>query len=180
MQDREIVAEALKSREALSQFLRTIEPFIYQTAYYLTGKKMDAEDVTQDSLWRICRNLHQYQGQGSLRGWIHRVVLNTFREQARKRKAQTVEFDEVMQSMLPSNDPSVEQQVETKLTEESLNEAISRLPVNYREVLVLRHVQEMSYQEIADVLDLTEAQVKTRLFRAREKLKTLFYGGEKA
>jgi len=176
MQDKEIVSNALKSQEALSQFLRTIEPFIYQTAYYLTGKKMDAEDVTQDSLWKVCRNLHQFQGQGSLRGWIHRVVVNTFREQARKKKAVTVELDEAWMS----DDISVEQQVEMRMTEETLHQAIAMLPVNYREVLVLRHVHEMSYQEIADVLELTEAQVKTRLFRGREKLKTLFYGGEKA
>lgn len=176
MQDKEVVAEALKSEESLSQFLRTIEPFIYQTAYYLTGKKMDAEDVAQDSLLKVCRHLHQYQGQGSLRGWIHRVVVNTFREQARKRRTVTVEVDDKLQS----GEMSVEQQVEMKLTEETLYQAIAMLPTNYREVLVLRHVHDMSYQEIAEALELTEAQVKTRLFRGREKLKTLFYGGEKA
>lgn len=176
MQDKEVVAEALKSEESLCQFLRTIEPFIYQTAYYLTGKKMDAEDVAQDSLLKVCRHLQQYQGQGSLRGWIHRVVVNTFREQARKRRAVTVEVDDTLQS----NELSVEQQVEIKLTEETLYQAIAMLPTNYREVLVLRHVHDMSYQEIAETLELTEAQVKTRLFRGREKLKSVFYGGEKA
>ena len=176
MQDKQIVADALKSQEALSQFLRTVEPFIYQTAYYLTGKKVDAEDVTQESLWKVCRSLNQFQGEGSLRGWIHRVVVNTFREQLRKRKAATVELDEAWQS----SDLSVEEQVETRLTEQSLYQAIAMLPVNYREVLVLRHVHDMSYQEIAEALDLTEAQVKTRLFRGREKLRTLFYGGDPA
>lgn len=176
MQDKEIVADALKSQEALSQFLRTVEPFVYQTAYYLTGKKMDAEDVTQESLWKVCRSLNQFHGQGSLRGWIHRVVVNTFREQVRKRKAVTVEYDDTLQS----TELSVEQQVESKLTEESLHQAIAMLPVNYREVLVLRHVHDMSYQEIAEALELSEAQVKTRLFRGREKLRTVFYGGEEA
>ncbi|MGZ4111490.1 MAG: RNA polymerase sigma factor [Tumebacillaceae bacterium] len=176
MQDMEVVTNALKSPEALSQFLRTVEPFIYQTAYYLTGKKMDAEDVTQESLWKVCRSLGQFHGQGSLRGWIHRVVVNTFREQARKRKAPTVEFDDALQS----TDLSVEQQVESKMTEETLYQAIAMLPMNYREVLVLRHVHDMSYQEIGEALELTEAQVKTRLFRGREKLRTLFYGGEQA
>lgn len=174
MQDKEIVADALRSQESLSQFLRTIEPFIYQTAYYLTGKKMDAEDVTQESLWKVCRSLNQFQGQGSLRGWIHRVVINTFREQVRKRKAPVIELDEA----ILSSDASVEQQVEMKLTEETLYQAIAMLPVNYREVLVLRHIHDMSYQEIAEALDLSEAQVKTRLFRGRDKLRTLFYGGE--
>jgi RNA polymerase sigma-70 factor (ECF subfamily) len=176
MQDKQIVADALKSQEALSQFLRTVEPFIYQTAYYLTGKKVDAEDVTQESLWRVCRSLNQFQGEGSLRGWIHRVVVNTFREQMRKRKAPTVQLDEAWQS----SDLSVEEQVETRLTEQSLYQAIAMLPVNYREVLILRHVHDMSYQEIAEALDLTEAQVKTRLFRGREKLRTLFFGGDTA
>jgi RNA polymerase sigma-70 factor, ECF subfamily len=176
MQDKMIVADALKSQEALSQFLRTIEPFVYQTAYYLTGKKADAEDVTQESLWKVCRALGQFQGEGSLRGWIHRVVVNTFREQIRKRKAPTIELDEAWQS----SDVSVEQQVEMKMTEETLYQAIAMLPVNYREVLVLRHVHDMSYQEIAETLELTEAQVKTRLFRGREKLRTVFYGGEQA
>lgn len=175
-QDIEIVAEALESKEKLSQFLRTVEPFIYQTAYYMTGKKMDAEDVTQDCLWKVCRSLNQYQGQGSLRGWIHRVVVNTVREQARKKKAQFVELNESLQA----DGLSVEKQVETKMTEENLHQAIAALPENYREVLVLRHIQDLSYQEIAETLQLTEAQVKTRLFRGREKLRTLFTGGEEA
>ncbi|ARU63511.1 hypothetical protein CBW65_22770 [Tumebacillus avium] len=174
MQDKEIVADALRSPDALSRFLRTVEPFIYQTAYYLTGKKADAEDITQESLWKVCRSLGQYQGQGSLRGWIHRVVVNTFREQLRKKRVAVVELDEGLQS----SESSVEQQVEMKMTEERLHEAIAALPENYREVIVLRHVHEMSYQEIGEVLELTEAQVKTRLFRGREKLKTLFYGGD--
>lgn len=175
-QDLEVVADALESREKLSQFLRTIEPFIYQTAYYMTGKKMDAEDVTQECLWKVCRSLSQYQGQGSLRGWIHRVVVNTVREQARKKKAQFVEFDDSLQA----DGLSVEKQVEMKMTEENLHQAIASLPENYREVLVLRHIHDLPYQEIAQSLGLTEAQVKTRLFRGREKLRTLFYGGEEA
>jgi RNA polymerase sigma-70 factor (ECF subfamily) len=174
MQDKEIVTDALSSPDALSRFLRTVEPFIYQTAFYLTGKKADAEDITQESLWKVCRSLGQYQGQGSLRGWIHRVVVNTFREQLRKRKVTVVELDEGLQSW----ETPVEQQVEMKMTEERLYQAIAALPENYREVIVLRHVHEMSYQEIAEVLGLTEAQVKTRLFRGREKLKSLFYGGD--
>lgn len=174
MQDKDIVADALSSPDALSRFLRTVEPFIYQTAYYLTGKKADAEDITQESLWRVCRSLGQYQGHGSLRGWIHRVVVNTFRQQLRKKRLAVVELDEAMQS----SESSVEQQIEWKLTEEHLQKAIAALPSNYREVVVLRHVHEMSYLEIAEVLELTEAQVKTRLFRGREKLKTLFYGGD--
>ncbi|HEU4962658.1 MAG TPA: sigma-70 family RNA polymerase sigma factor [Bacilli bacterium] len=173
MQDKEIVAEALQSPEALTRFLRKMEPFVYQTAYYLTGQKADAEDIAQESLWKVCRSLHQFNGQGSIRGWIHRVVVNTFREQIRKKKATLLELDEAIQS----SEMSVEQQVEDKFAEERLYQAIANLPINYREVILLRHIHDLSYQEIADTLELTEAQVKTRLFRGREKLRGLLEGG---
>lgn len=176
MQDKEIVADALQSPEALSRFLRSVEPFVYQTAYYLAGQKADAEDVAQESLWKVCRSLNQYQGQGSLRGWIHRVVVNTFREQIRKRKTPPLELDEAIQS----GELSVEQQVEAKFAEERVYQAIASLPINYREVIILRHIHDLSYQEIAETLALTEAQVKTRLFRGREKLRTLLEGGREA
>lgn len=174
MKEQDLVADALANRTSMAELLRMIEPYVFQTAYYLTGSKMDGEDVAQDALWKICRSLHQFKGNSSFRTWVYSVVLNTYRDAMRKKRRVTVPLQET----LVDQNPSVEEVVATRSRLDELRREIMKLNTEDREIFVLRHLQQLSYAEVAVTLDVTEAHVRSRLYRTRQKLKHMLYGGE--
>jgi len=174
MTEQELVADALDNDASMAELLRTVEPYVFQTAYFLTGSKMDGEDVAQESLWKICRSLHQYKGNASFRTWVYSIVLNTYRDGVRKRRRVTVPLEDT----LPDTGPSVEETVASRGRLDELRREILLLGQEDREIFVLRHMQSLSYQEVAAALHVTEAHVRSRLYRVRQKLKNRLYGGE--
>ncbi|KEO82417.1 RNA polymerase sigma factor [Tumebacillus flagellatus] len=174
MKEQDLVADALASRSSMAELLRMIEPYVFQTAYYLTGSKMDGEDVAQDALWKICRSLHQYKGSSSFRTWVYSVVLNTYRDAVRKKRRVTLPLEETY----VDQSPSVEETVAARSRLEELRREIMKLGTEDREIFVLRHLQQLSYAEVAATMDVTEAHVRSRLYRTRQKLKNLLHGGE--
>lgn len=177
MKEQQLVADALTDKSAMTELLKLVEPYVFQTAYYLTGSKMDGEDVAQDALWKICRSLHQFKGNSSFRTWVYSVVLNTYRDAARKKKALFVPLEDVEANLIDRS-PSVEETVTAKGNLETLRREILLLQQEDREIFVLRHMQQLSYQEVAAALGVSEQHVRSRLYRVRQKLKSKLYGGE--
>lgn len=175
MKEQELVADALQNRASMAELLRLIEPYVFQTAFFLTGSKMDGEDVAQDALWKICRSLHQYQGHSSFRTWVYSVVLNTYRDAMRKKKRLFVPLEDHM----VDSSPSVEETVAVRGRLDDLRREIMKLGQEDREIFVLRHLQQLSYQEVAAALGVSEAHVRSRLYRTRQKLKNKLYGGDR-
>ncbi|PWK13123.1 RNA polymerase sigma factor [Tumebacillus permanentifrigoris] len=174
MKEQDLVAGALVDQASMAELLRMIEPYVFQTAYYLTGSKMDGEDVAQDALWKICRSLHQFKGDSSFRTWVYSVVLNTYRDAARKKRRVTVPLEDTY----VDHAPSVEETVATRSRLDDLRREIMKLNTEDREIFVLRHLQQLSYSEVAATMEVTEAHVRSRLYRTRQKLKHMLYGGE--
>jgi len=177
MKEQQLVADALLDKSAMTELLTLVEPYVFQTAYYLTGSKMDGEDVAQDALWKICRSLHQFKGNSSFRTWVYSVVLNTYRDAVRKKKTLFVPLEDVEASLI-DRAPSVEETVAAKGNLETLRREILLLQQEDREIFVLRHMQQLSYQEVATALGVSEQHVRSRLYRVRQKLKSKLYGGE--
>ncbi len=177
MKEQQLVADALTDKSAMAELLKLVEPYVFQTAYYLTGSKMDGEDVAQDALWKICRSLHQFKGNSSFRTWVYSVVLNTYRDTVRKKKSLFVPLDDVKANLI-DHTASVEETVAAKGNLDVLRREVLRLNQEDREIFVLRHLQQLSYQEVAAALEVSEAHVRSRLYRVRQKLKAKLYGGE--
>jgi RNA polymerase sigma-70 factor, ECF subfamily len=175
LKEQELVTGALQDQAAMAELLREIEPYVFQTSYYLTGSKMDGEDVAQDALWKICRSLHQFKGDSSFRTWVYSIVLNTYRDATRKKKRLFIPLDDD----LVDSGPSVEDTVAARGNLDALRREILQLGQEDREIFVLRHMQSLSYHEVAVALDVTEAHVRSRLYRVRQKLKNKLYGGER-
>lgn len=162
------------NHQALAEILKSAESDIYKTSYYLTKNPEDAKDLTQDALLRIYEKFYTYQGQASIKVWAQRITTNIFLDMVRKKKAQIFSLDDnEAYHYIPDDSVSVENEVAGRIEGLELAKAIDKLADQYRIVIILRYLQDMSYREIAETLELPENTVKTHLFRARKLLKDL-------
>jgi len=144
----------------------------YNLARWLTRNDEDAQDVTQESYLRAFRFFDGYQG-GNMRAWLLTIVRNTcytWLHQNRPAEA-PVEFDEDLHSEGGVDGTDPELQVLANADKAALQRALGELPEVFREVLVLREIEEMSYKEIADVASVSIGTVMSRLARARARLR---------
>ena len=145
----------------------------YTLARYLTRNDHDAEDVVQDALLRAFTYRHTYRGEsaGSARAWLLAIVRNTaFSWRRRGNRVETsTEFDETQHS-----ESVADQHPETAMlrgaTRDAIRTALDQLPIEFREVIILREVEGLSYQEIGEVAGVPVGTVMSRLSRARNRL----------
>jgi len=177
MRDRTLIAKVLAGeRELFHALIRPYEKSVYFAAYSVLQNEHDAEDVAQETVLKALKNLHTFRAESKFSTWLVSIALNEAR--CRLRHARVIEFDSV--DAVPDEDsgeftPAVIsdwrevplEALERKELREMLQQAIHGLPAMYREVLVLRDVQDMSIAETAAALGVTDGVVKTRLLRAR-------------
>jgi len=141
----------------------------YRLARWLTGRSHEAEDLVQEASLRAFRYLHTFTG-GNARAWFLKIVRNTcYQWRGRAAAAVTDVFDERLHSAIqPTGDPEAlfARAEGTALIERALNE----LPLRFRELLVLRELEGLSYRELADVSGIPVGTVMSRLSRARQAL----------
>jgi RNA polymerase sigma-70 factor (ECF subfamily) len=162
-----------RSPSELELFEQVVLPHLnaaYNLARWLMHNDADAQDVVQESYLRAFRFFDGYRG-GDGKAWLLAVVRNTCRtwQRRQKRESGVVPFDEVVHS---GDGPALDQ--EQNLLEgermHALKNCIETLPLDFREVLVMRELEEMSYQQIAEALGLAPGTVMSRLSRARRRL----------
>jgi RNA polymerase sigma factor (sigma-70 family) len=167
----ELVKEAQAgNRDALIALLREIETHVYRTAYYILGNEHDAMDASQEALLRIYTKINSYEEKALFKTWVQRIVTNICIDKFRKTKP-TVSIDEHEMSFISSQ--NVENEIMGDYLALDIKQAIDKLPEHHRSVVVLRYLQDFSYHEIAESLDLPLNTVKSYLFRARQQLQTL-------
>jgi RNA polymerase sigma-70 factor (ECF subfamily) len=142
----------------------------YNLARWLTGNKQDAEDVVQEAFLRAFRFFGAFRG-GNARAWLLAIVRNTCYTWIERNKAQqlTVEFDETLFASNAQADP--EDALLQSEDQERVRFALEALPPGFREVLVLRELEGMSYREISKIMTLPAGTVMSRLSRARGELR---------
>lgn len=155
----------------------------YNLARWLCGNASDADDVVQEAFMRAFRFFDTFRGD-SARPWLLAIVRRTWYTEWRRRASshETVEFDDTMDEAtfdgwsVGGADPQalLIREEDTKL----VHEALAQLPVEYREVLILRELEEMGYREIAVVADVPIGTVMSRLARGRRKLAALLVAGQ--
>ena len=152
---------------------------IYSICRKLAGNDADADDATQEALLSIVRKISSFKGESRFSTWAYRVATNSCLDEIRKRKRRPqlglLENDDALYSP-EKRSRSIEDQVSDRLL---IEEALSMLPDEFRIPLVLRDQVGMNYQEIADLLSLPEGTVKSRIARARARLKVDIYGNQK-
>jgi RNA polymerase sigma-70 factor, ECF subfamily len=175
-----ISLEALKAGDR-NEFARLVETFtnpIYRLALNMLGREQDAEDVLQETFIKVFKNVRDFEERSNLSTWIYRIAVNEALMILRKDKHKAASLDEP--------DPADEvdeprelvdwccQPEKTFMSEEvqhQLQKAIKLLPEKLRVVFVLRDMEDLSIRETAQALSISEMSVKTRLLRARLKLR---------
>lgn len=185
MQDELLIRRAQRGdADAFEQLLLEHQKNVYNLCYRMAGNPDDAMDLSQETFLRAWRCLDQYQFASAFSTWLYRLCSNICIDfLRRRRRQQTVPLTfedadgEEQTYAVPDAQPLPEEQVELKLTRETLAAAMAQLLPEHRAVLQLRVVNEMSYEQIADVLDIQSGTVKSRLSRARNQLKKILERG---
>lgn len=167
-------------RQAFARLVEETSTQIYRTARQILGDEQDAEDVLQETYMKALKALPTFEGRSSLSTWLHRIAVNEALMLIRKRKTPMVSVDDTQP--FDSEEEGAEMEIvdfcclpeNELLTAESrkfMDAAIQRLPENLKTVFVLRDLEGMSIQETSEVMQITENNVKTRLLRARLRLR---------
>jgi RNA polymerase sigma-70 factor (ECF subfamily) len=163
----------LKEQDQQTRFEEIIMPHLdvaYNLARWLTRNEHDAEDIVQDAFLRAFKFFEGFRG-GNSRSWLLSIVRNTaytWLEKNRRHEIGTMS-DESIES-LPDEAPNPEALLLQETGHQEIMEAIAELPVEFREAIILRELEEMSYKEIADVMSVPLGTVMSRLARARRQL----------
>jgi RNA polymerase sigma-70 factor (ECF subfamily) len=176
--DTDLVARAAAGEgicfdQLVERYHRQIANFVFR----MVGNYETALDLTQEVFIKVYSSLGRYNPEFKFSTWIYKIASNTAIDYLRKQSVTVSPLymvsgdDEEFELPIPAKGPSPERALERTERSAQIEEAISKLPPRYRELIVLRHVSEFSYDEIAEVTGLPLGTVKNRIFRAREAMR---------
>ena len=147
-------------------------PAMFRVAVSIVSDRALAEDVLQESLLKAWQHFDEYRGDAPVRSWVLRITHNTAISMLRRRREE-LRSPEAFANEVRDGSTDVERTVSGRAALEGIWLALDQLDPTTRTIIVLREVEQMSYDEIGDVLSLPLPTVKTRLFRGRQKLAEL-------
>ena len=162
--------------EAFGQLMEPLEHLVWRVCWHYTGNREAAEDCGQEAMIRIWRSLESYRGECALESWVYRIAANCCMDWLRKKKRdKSVSVEPMREQGFDPADPSpgTEEQVIAKDERHRLREAIALLPDDQREALVLTQLEKVPYEEAAQALGVSEGTVKSRVNRAKARLKEI-------
>ncbi len=190
-EDASIVARILAGEaEAFGELLDRYQSRVFRLVSRMFSRQREtAEDLTQEVFLRVYRGLSSFQGDCSFYAWVHRIACNLCVSEIRKKRAlkrdrTTVSLqgfsgddgeDRTLEVPSPERGPA--EAVERAELSQSCREVIEAMPELWRTILVLRDIEEKSYEEIAEILDLPIGTVRSRLHRARARVRDALEGG---
>ena len=166
-----------KDKNAFHRLVGFYHKPIYNYAYQMTGSHQDAQDVTQETFLRVYTSIDLFEGKGSLTGWIYRIAANLCIDRARRHaRRPTCSLDAPVGDtetvwQLPDSSPGPDVQAERGDLGRLVQECLRELCVEHRTVIVLHDLKGLTYVEIAGIVDCPVGTVKSRLSRARARLR---------
>lgn len=162
---------------AFETLVTKYEKTVYNLALRMTGNPEDAADMTQEAFLKAYRSLSSFRGDSSFPSWLYRITSNVCLDFLRSKSRRpavslTTETDEGEETELeiPDTAQNPEEQLMSKLTRDAIKRGLDTLAPEQKEILLLREIGGLSYEEISKSLGLELSTVKTRIFRARKRL----------
>lgn len=159
---------------AFEQLMAAHESKMYAVALRMCGNREDAQDCLQEAMIRVYRAMSGFKGQSSFSTWVYRITMNSCLDELRRRKNRTAtSLDAMLENgFTPSDDSDTPEQSSLRSEQRRvLERAIADLPEDMRSAIVLRDIQGLSYEEIAQALSANVGTIKSRISRGREKLR---------
>jgi RNA polymerase sigma-70 factor (ECF subfamily) len=183
-EDYKVIKLCLRGKkDAFAQLVDRYNRKVYNLAFRLTSNPDKAKDIAQEAFIKAYRSLDKYDPKYKFSSWLLKTVSNLCIDYHRSKQATTASLEHVMssgaeQSILrdeqtpETTEDLIEEKLEGVELREMIREGIELLPIDYKSVVVMRHVQSMSYKDISGILNLPMGTIKARIFRARKMLKT--------
>ena len=158
---------------AFEELLSGYERLIYNLTFRYFGNHHDASDLGQEAMLRIYRKIGEFNGKSSFKTWLYRVVTNLCLDEIRKRKHNSASLDDIKEKGFEPGDPEPGPAESYEKTEQAalVQEVLALLSPEHRAILILKDIEGLDYQEIADALHCNLGTVKSRLNRARESFR---------
>ncbi|MDZ4713082.1 MAG: sigma-70 family RNA polymerase sigma factor [bacterium] len=177
-EDIALIEDALAGGQpSYEKLMKKYYQLIYNLIYRMISKKEDVEDLTQEAFIKAFNSLHNFDKQFAFSTWLFKIATNNAIDYLRKKKLLTFSIDKDIETddsdykfEIPDSENKPDRHIIDSQMKKILDEAIESLPQKYREVIELRHKQEMEYEEIAKKLSLPLGTVKAHIFRGRELL----------
>jgi RNA polymerase sigma-70 factor (ECF subfamily) len=174
------IIEAYRSgrAQAFDELVTSYESTVHRLLAQLNVSSGDIEDLTQEVFLRIFRNLHRFRGQSSFYTWLYRITINVFFDHNKKRKRADARLSRLQNALIDVSDQRPEtddpfRATYDAITHQTFSAAIETLPELFRDVVAMREVDDLSYEEIALATGISIGTVRSRLSRARARLKEL-------
>lgn len=179
--DEELIAEFQAGNEAafnllVGRFKDPLTNFVFR----FIGDWDECNDVVQETFIRLYRNKHSYRPVARFSTWLYTIATNLAKTQLRRRKRRAILFfggksEDGSEPLfdVPDEKSRTDSLVESSLTEDRIQQALNRLSAKYREVVVMRDVQELTYEEIAEITGMKIGTVKSRINRGRSQLQEM-------
>ncbi len=167
-----LVRQAQQGNTAAFEALVTMHAtLVYNLAFRTLNDAQEAEDVAQEAFVRVWQGLPRFRGKSRFSTWLYRIVTNLCYNRLPRLKTELMALDTETAVTLPDTQAAIETDLLSEEIKMTLHAAIDNLPESYRLLITLRHLQEMSYAEIATVTEMPLGTVKTGIFRARRLLR---------
>ena len=155
---------------AYNLLIKRYNKYVWSILYQILKNREEVEEAYQDTFMKVYRSLDQYNDHSKFSSWLYKIAYNTGLDYAKKRKMRTTDLDAAYNV---GEDAKVIDVMERNSVRSQLEEYLSYLPGEESMVLKLFYFQELSVKEVAEVIGISESNVKTKLFRARKKLAEL-------
>lgn len=166
--------------DAFEELIKDYKKVAYNIALRVLRNKEDAEDISQEALVKVYKNIGSFNMQSTFKVWLYRIVMNTCLDHKRKKKVITYSIDKPLEGDeneilhdIPDNSNNPDVIIQNKLESQMLYECIESLEDDFKAIIILRDLQNLAYKDIASILSCNEGTVKSRLNRARKKLKEI-------
>lgn len=171
----QLVAASKKGdQDAFAQLVQRYQPRVFNLVYRMLHHYEEATEITQETFLAAWQGLPSFRGDARFPTWLYRIAYNCSLKSLEQRKRdkalqEALQAEQVLEQAY--GDKSADAQLEMHDRQAFIQELIARLPAKYRVVLILRHLQDMTYEEMAEILTMPIGTIKTHLFRARNLLK---------
>jgi RNA polymerase sigma-70 factor, ECF subfamily len=162
-------------RQAFNRLVMQYQHLVYNFLYRLDSRMQNVEDLAQEVFIKVFRSIRKLKDVHQFKSWLHRIAVRVYIDDLRQRKRlqERVIADDKVLDIQPDPQATPAQMLEGQELQRTLQEAIERLPEEFKLAIVLREIQELSYDEIANTLRCSIGTVRSRIFRGRQLLRNM-------